>query len=337
MTSSSSAVARLLTGLALLIPLSAACSSAAQPAGNADASMTRDAGRGNGDTGTSGAECGTGNSCSGGATCFFPIGACTSKGQCIVWPAPGASECRAIEEFCGCDGTLVTSGCDAPSGFATGPTTGTQSICPTPTADGGSTPVPCGAENSCPGGGTCFFPIGECSATGQCIVWPAPGTGECKAIEELCGCDGSQVQSGCIAPSGYATGPTTGTCTPDAGHLDGSPGHLDGSVGHLDGSVSATSCAQCGADELCLVNIQVGGAVATQGDGGIICHNGGSGPNCTHQSFGCANLPASCGGTPTCGCASQLCSDGYQCTSADSGLYTSGGPGPILVCEQEDA
>jgi hypothetical protein len=120
----------------------------------------------------------------------------------------------------------------------------------------------------------------------------------------------------------------------DGGMPAGDGGH---DKGHLDGSVAATSCSACGADELCIVNIQVGGAIATRGDGGaIICHNGGSGPNCTHQSFACANLPATCGATATCACASQLCTESYMCSASDSGLYSSGGPGPVLVCQQDD-
>jgi hypothetical protein len=109
-------------------------------------------------------------------------------------------------------------------------------------------------------------------------------------------------------------------------------------VGDLDGSISASSCEACGASELCIVNIQVGGAAATRGDGGtIVCHNGGSGPNCTHQTFECANLPVGCDGVPTCACGSQLCNSGYRCQQeGDGGLYTAGGPGPILTCQQDD-
>jgi hypothetical protein len=70
----------------------------------------------------------------------------------------------------------------------------------------------CGSDQSCPAGASCFFKIGSCAATGQCI---ADGTGpECKAIRVLCGCtDASTVATGCGYPSGYASGPTTGSDT----------------------------------------------------------------------------------------------------------------------------
>jgi hypothetical protein len=155
----------------------------------------------------------------------FGIGSCDLTGQCIENQAPDTPVCEAIEILCGCDGTNVTSGCGFPDGYASGPTTG-EGICggapPEPDAgtdaraeastlpEAGSPLGPCGDGGVCPSGSSCFFAIGSCPQTGECIENPPPGTPMCGAIEALCGCDGTNVTSGCGFPDGYASGPTAG-------------------------------------------------------------------------------------------------------------------------------
>jgi hypothetical protein len=166
-------------------------------------------------------ECDADGACPSGSSCFFPIGSCDTKGQCIEDPAPGTPQCEAIEILCGCDGADVTAGCGFPGGYASGPTMGGSSCGGVPTepdggTDAGSLPEagahvgPCGDGGACPSGSSCFFAIGSCPQTGECIENPAPDTPECGAIEILCGCDGTTVTSGCGFPDGYASGPTSG-------------------------------------------------------------------------------------------------------------------------------
>jgi hypothetical protein len=179
------------------------------------------------EAGTDVGECQADGACPSGASCFFPIGNCGSKGQCIENPSPGTPECGAIEILCGCNGSNVTSGCGFPDGFASGPTTGNGSCgAPPPEPDSGAEagtdgggeagePVEagthvgaCGDGGACPSGSSCFFAIGSCDQVGECIE---NSTGpECGAIESLCGCNGSNVITGCGFPDGYASGPTTG-------------------------------------------------------------------------------------------------------------------------------
>jgi hypothetical protein len=181
MTSSSRV--RIFPYLALLLPLTAACLTddhtvGEDDAGESDAASFHDGGVGKDDTGSgkhdagggkddggTGKEdaalpsCGADEACPSGSNCYYPIGSCSAKGQCMVWPTPGAAECNSFETLCGCDGTQVFTGCAEPDGYASGPTTGGQETC---------SDVACGADNSCPSGLTCFFPIGSCTAKGIC-------------------------------------------------------------------------------------------------------------------------------------------------------------------------
>jgi hypothetical protein len=56
--------------------------------------------------------------------------------------------------------------------------------------------------------------MGDCAAQGQCKTLDQSSgctpTATCGAIESLCGCDGTQVMSGC-GYDGLATGPTPST------------------------------------------------------------------------------------------------------------------------------
>jgi len=89
------------------------------------------------DAGTDLGACGAGESCPSGSTCYFLIGSCSSEGRCIENST--GPECGAIQELCGCNGELVTTGCGYPSGYASGPATG-NALCgpaPEPTNDAG--------------------------------------------------------------------------------------------------------------------------------------------------------------------------------------------------------
>jgi hypothetical protein len=206
------------------------------------------------DGGGTGVECGPSESCPSGSTCFYPIGACGTKGQCFADPSPETPECGAIEALCGCDGTLVTTGCGFPPGFASGPTIGDSecAVDGSPPIDAGSGPDTgthlgaCGKDGACPAGSSCYFPIGSCGAAGECVEDPAPGTPECNAIELLCGCNGEEAYSGCGYPAGYGSAPASGTgpCG-DGGALPPPP----------DGGTDAGSCGpnmECPSGSTCL-------------------------------------------------------------------------------------
>jgi hypothetical protein len=137
--------------------------------------------------------CHTNADCTGGAQCFFAIGSCAASGVCQVWPAPGTAECNSVERVCGCDGTQVTTGCDAPTGYATGPTTGGQGdLC---TLDAGGSRFSCGS-----GSLTCD------SATQYCYIFqggpinPDGGTNgstSCNTIPAACADDTAGVAASC--------------------------------------------------------------------------------------------------------------------------------------------
>ncbi len=211
-----------LSAAALAAILAVACGGATTGGTTKDAGTGHaDSGKGAPDAGTVVGPCGTDDDCPSGATCQFLIGSCSAKGQCIEGPGSG---CQLVEELCGCgDAGAVYSGCAFASGYASGPTTGSQSGCglgaPSepdagspgqPLPEAGTSVGPCGAGGTCAKGEGCFFPIGSCPSTGACIVLPSQG-GTCGAEESLCGCDGTPVTTGCGYPSGYASGPTNGS------------------------------------------------------------------------------------------------------------------------------
>lgn len=123
--------------------------------------------------------------------------------------------------------TEKTGSSSSGTGSGSGTTSGSSSESSTDSSSipAGTIVGDCGAGGSCPSGSSCFYAIGSCSATAQCVENPGPGVGECDLEEELCGCDGQMVETGCAEPNGFATGPTTGTqdClfgSPDGGARD---------------------------------------------------------------------------------------------------------------------
>jgi hypothetical protein len=75
----------------------------------------------------------------------------------------------------------------------------------------------CNKDSDC-SDGRCVYKVSDgCSASGVCMTPPTGPT--CGAVEILCGCDGSDVSSGCGFPAGYASGPSTGASSIDCGDL----------------------------------------------------------------------------------------------------------------------
>jgi hypothetical protein len=72
--------------------------------------------------------CANDGDCSGGQGCFFKIGTCSAQGACMTLPpGPSGAACvGSLQLYCGCNGTMVATGCGFPDGYAGGPTTGTE-------------------------------------------------------------------------------------------------------------------------------------------------------------------------------------------------------------------
>jgi hypothetical protein len=67
--------------------------------------------------------------CGSDQVCVYQIGSCSAQGECQDIPKP---RCGFVSELCDCSGSIVTTGCGYPDGYATGPTTGSQSCIPGP-------------------------------------------------------------------------------------------------------------------------------------------------------------------------------------------------------------
>ena len=108
----------------------------------------------------------------------------------------------------------------------------------------------CETSSDCGSGEACLFPIGSCTAQGQCMKYPDNGSngcggggGECGYVQGLPGCNGALVSTGCGYPDGYANGPTLGPATETSGGSDaGKSGFFDatlkeaGQIAPVDGA-----------------------------------------------------------------------------------------------------
>ena len=74
-------------------------------------------------------------------------------------------------------------------------------------SDGGASGGPCTANSDCDAGEQCLFPLGDCSAKGQCLSLASLGA-ECAHEVAYCGCNGIAVGGLCGPP--YTYGPTPG-------------------------------------------------------------------------------------------------------------------------------
>lgn len=77
---------------------------------------------------------------------------------------------------------------------------------------------PCTATSDCNPGEQCLFPIGDCSAKGQCLSLASLGA-QCAHEVAYCGCNGTTVEGLCGPP--YAYGPTpSADAASRCGHAD---------------------------------------------------------------------------------------------------------------------
>jgi len=79
-------------------------------------------------------------------------------------------------------------------------------------------PVTCTTPGAdCPGGGKCFFAVGDCTATTGICADDSACAG--ASTEAVCGCDGSEPQEPKCGPGNYALAKAAsyGPCPADAG------------------------------------------------------------------------------------------------------------------------
>jgi hypothetical protein len=194
--------------------------------------------------------------------------------------------------------------------------------------DAPKTGASCSKSSECTGSEQCFFPIGSCAAKGTCMNF----TSNCNAIVMLCGCDGSQVSSGCITPTGYATGPTTGSsfCIGDAGSTDS--GLPCCTAGEGWGGLPTTNSPTC---EGCCSGLIQSSSVVGPGDIAYTCAaptGAGDGGTCSGTAPECCGLNAEgCEGpvaTATCDSATAQ----WVCPSGDTATE-----GCAMYCLSKDA
>ncbi len=105
----------------------------------------------------------------------------------------------------------------------------------------------------------------------------------------------------------------------------GSGGSGSGTGGSGQGGSGAMTCTPaCGSGSVCVGSGTVGGALIRPDDAGV-CPTGrhASGDICvTELAYACMIIPAGCGGTVTCECASTLCPASHACQPS----------GPVLTC-----
>jgi hypothetical protein len=69
-------------------------------------------------------DCSSEDDCPPGTACYFAIGSCSPSGRCLERPAGNGPQCGVIVPLCGCNGSMVETGCGYPNGYSSGPTLG---------------------------------------------------------------------------------------------------------------------------------------------------------------------------------------------------------------------
>lgn len=123
--------------------------------------------------------------------------------------------------------------------------------------------------------------------------------------------------AGCSSTSGSTDGGTGGSGT-------GGSGTGTGGSGGQGGGGGMTCSPACGSGSICVGTGIEGGALFMPDDAGL-CPSGRhpSGNICeTDLAYACMPIPAGCGGTVTCACASSLCPASHACQGPSGGILT---------------
>jgi hypothetical protein len=235
-------------------------------------------GSSSGGSGGDGGGCATDTDCGTGKMCGFKTAdSCSATGACFDAPGPGTAMCDAYSAGCACDGTEINLACNGyPSGYGSKPVLHTGA-CEAPVDAGAS----CSTDTDCGTGKMCAFKIADaCSATGTCLVRPAPGP-QCAAFSPACTCTDQIINVICtMYPDGYASQPVAhrGTCEASTD----------------SGATFACGPSTCSDTQVCKVGM--GGAVNAA------------------PSYTCVDYPSQCSSMHTCACAktglsAQQCSE----------------------------
>ena len=151
----------------------------------------------------------------------------------------------------------------------------------------------------------------------------AGGTGGTSPGTGGAGTGGTSPGTGGAGTGGTGTG-GSGTGGTEGGHggQGGLGGH--GGQGGQGGGGTMTCAPACGGGSICVATGTEGGALIMPNDAGV-CPSGRHlvGNNCiTDLSYACMTIPAGCGGTVTCTCASSLCPTGHSCQEPSGGILS---------------
>jgi hypothetical protein len=109
----------------------------------------------------------------------------------------------------------------------------------------------------------------------------------------------------------------------DAGGTGGGQGGQGGEGGQGGGG-DLTCSPACGSGSICVATGTEGGALIMPDDAGV-CPTGRhlSGNFCASDlAYACMTIPAGCGGTATCACASSLCPALHSCQEPSGGILS---------------
>lgn len=155
-------------------------------------------------SGCSHADCQSDADCSAGQYCVYPVAdGCAAKGVCQA--PPSGAVCRSLQDYCACDGSLVSVGCGS-SGASVpveGPAFG---ACGHGDRDAGG---PCTSSADCGQSQNCYYPIADgCSASGVCLAEDGGPLGYlCESTPVYCACDGGFTETVCGGHDGYVRAP----------------------------------------------------------------------------------------------------------------------------------
>jgi hypothetical protein len=152
-------------------------------------------------------ECQHDSDCGSGQSCVYPTSdGCAAKGMCE--DAPSGTNCNLVQQFCACDGSMVSVGCGM-SGASVPVQSTHAGSCPHGMKDAGG---PCRQSADCGLNQGCYFPIADgCSAVGVCLEDNPGHENECDTLTTYCACNGGGSRSVCGGHSGYISDPVSGT------------------------------------------------------------------------------------------------------------------------------
>ncbi len=193
----------------------------------------------------------------------------------------------------------------------------------------------------------------DTDATGQCLqlvssslsspcfvncmtyVNDATALNAIKSLWEQAGCNNVDVLCpaiACLQPSndmclvGDGGGGVCSSSTLRVHDGGAGAGGATGSGGNGGSGGSMTCIPACGSGSVCVASGTEGGAIIAASDAGVCpsgTHATGSENRCTQDlAYSCMLIPAACGSTVTCACASSLCSQLHICQGPSAGILT---------------